>query len=60
MDGVTVVVAHSERATPRVGDVFLKVDVDQARSLLAVRPLIEQGFDPFAPGCEVDVLRSRM
>ncbi|MFJ6610308.1 phosphotransferase family protein [Streptomyces sp. NPDC091289] len=31
-----------------------------ARSLLAVRWLIEHGFDPFAPGCEVDVLRSRM
>lgn len=31
MDEVTVVVAHSERATLRVGDVFLKVDVDQAR-----------------------------
>ncbi|MFE7462405.1 phosphotransferase family protein [Streptomyces sp. NPDC057554] len=30
------------------------------RSLLAVRRLIEHGFDPFAPGCEVDVLRSRM
>ncbi|MGW0084296.1 phosphotransferase family protein [Streptomyces sp. NPDC003393] len=31
MDGVEVVVAHSERATLRVGDVFLKVDPDQAR-----------------------------
>ncbi|MFI8933271.1 aminoglycoside phosphotransferase family protein [Streptomyces sp. NPDC053474] len=30
------------------------------RSLLGVRWLIEHGFDPFAPGCEVDVLRSRM
>ncbi|MFC9180005.1 phosphotransferase family protein [Streptomyces globisporus] len=30
------------------------------RSLLAVRWLIEHGFDPFTPGCEVDVLRSRM
>lgn len=30
------------------------------RSLLAVRWLIEHGFDPFAPGREVDVLRSRM
>jgi aminoglycoside phosphotransferase (APT) family kinase protein len=30
------------------------------RSLLAVRWLVEHGFDPFAPGCEVDVLRSRM
>ncbi|MFD3971524.1 hypothetical protein [Streptomyces cyaneofuscatus] len=109
MDEVEVVVAHSERATLRVGDVFLKVDADQARidaevdamslapvptpqvlwreppvlaiavagygadadldvihawwsvrSLLAVRWLTEHGFDPFAPGCEVDVLRSRM
>ncbi|MDQ0836168.1 aminoglycoside phosphotransferase [Streptomyces achromogenes] len=30
------------------------------RSLLIVRWLVEHGFDPFAPGCEVDVLRSRM
>lgn len=30
------------------------------RSLLAVRWLAEHGFDPWAPGCEVDVLRSRM
>jgi aminoglycoside phosphotransferase (APT) family kinase protein len=30
------------------------------RSLLAIRWLIEHGFDPFAPGCEVDVLRARM
>lgn len=31
MDEVKVVVAHSERATLRVGGMFLKVDVDQAR-----------------------------
>src|SRR6266700_1510563 len=31
MDEVKVVVAHSERTTLRVGDVFLKVDADQAR-----------------------------
>jgi hypothetical protein len=31
MDEVKVVVAHSERATLRVGDVFLKVDANQAR-----------------------------
>ncbi|MEU8354385.1 aminoglycoside phosphotransferase family protein [Nonomuraea sp. NPDC048882] len=30
------------------------------RSLLAIRWLVEHGFDPFAPGCEVDVLRSRL
>jgi aminoglycoside phosphotransferase (APT) family kinase protein len=29
---VEVVVAHSERATLRVGDVFLKIDADQTRS----------------------------
>src|SRR3954466_10051998 len=31
MDQIQVVVAHSERATVRVGDVFLKIDVDQTR-----------------------------
>ncbi|WP_127472971.1 phosphotransferase family protein [Microbacterium sulfonylureivorans] len=30
------------------------------RSLIASRWLIEHGFDPDAPGCEFDVLRSRM
>jgi aminoglycoside phosphotransferase (APT) family kinase protein len=30
------------------------------RSLLAIRWLAEHGFDPTAPGCEVDVLRARM
>src|SRR5690349_21745191 len=31
MDEIEVVVAHSERATLRVGDVFLKIDADQSR-----------------------------
>jgi len=31
VDEVEVVVAHSERATLRVGDVFLKIDADQTR-----------------------------
>jgi aminoglycoside phosphotransferase (APT) family kinase protein len=30
------------------------------RSLQAIRWLAEHGFDPFLPGCEVDVLRSAM
>lgn len=30
------------------------------RSLLAIRWLVEHGFDPAAPGCEIDVLRARM
>jgi hypothetical protein len=29
MEEVEVVVAHNERATLRVGDVFLKIDADQ-------------------------------
>ena len=28
------------------------------RSLMAVRWLVEHGFDPSAPGCEIDVLRA--
>lgn len=41
------------------------VDVDvvrawwSLRSLTAIRWLVEHGFDPFAPGCEVDVLRAQ-
>lgn len=31
MDEVKYVAARSERATPRVGEVFLKVDADRAR-----------------------------
>jgi hypothetical protein len=30
------------------------------RCLVAVRWLIEHGFDPSSPGCEVDVLRSQL
>jgi hypothetical protein len=30
------------------------------RSLQAIRWLIEHGFDLWRPGCEVDVLRSRL
>ena len=72
---VEVVVAHHDCATLRVGDVFLKIDADQRRtdvdldvirawwslrSLRAVRWLVEHGFDPAAPGCEIDVLRSQL
>jgi hypothetical protein len=53
-----------------LGDVVVgygtDVDLDvirgwwSSRSPLVVRWLVEHGFDPFVPGCEVDVLRSRM
>lgn len=36
VDEVQVVVAHDERVTVRVGDVFLKIDVDQARADIEV------------------------
>src|SRR4051794_20874416 len=36
VDTVEVVVAHDERATLRVGDVFLKVDADQRRADIEV------------------------
>ncbi len=36
MDEVEVVVAHSERATLRVGEVFLKIDADQGRTDIEV------------------------
>ncbi|MFB9882384.1 phosphotransferase family protein [Planobispora siamensis] len=39
MAEIEVVVAHGERATLRVGDVFLKIDVDQTRTDVEVRAM---------------------
>src|SRR6188472_3293612 len=39
VDEVEVVVAHRERATLRVGDVFLKVDADQTRTDIEVEAM---------------------
>jgi aminoglycoside phosphotransferase (APT) family kinase protein len=39
MDEVEVVVAHNERATLRVGDVFLKIDADQTRTDVEVEAI---------------------
>ena len=39
MEEVEVVVAHSERATLRVGDVFLKIDADQSRTDIEVEAM---------------------
>jgi aminoglycoside phosphotransferase (APT) family kinase protein len=50
MSEVEVVVAHSERATLRVGDVFLKIDADQARTDREVAAM------PLAPIPTPDVL----
>ncbi|WP_344619590.1 hypothetical protein [Dactylosporangium salmoneum] len=39
MEEVQVVVAHDERATLRVGDVFLKIDADQTRTDVEVEAM---------------------
>jgi aminoglycoside phosphotransferase (APT) family kinase protein len=39
VDRVEVVVAHNERATLRVGDVFLKIDADQTRTDVEVEAM---------------------
>ena len=59
MDEVKVVVAHSERATLRVGDVFLKVDADQARidvevEAMALAPVPTPEVLPPAPASITD------
>ncbi|WP_327348098.1 phosphotransferase [Streptomyces europaeiscabiei] len=65
-DLATFTLGHEEHLDDVVAGYGADVDLDvihawwSLRSLLVVRWLIEHGFDPFAPGCEVDVLRSRM
>jgi hypothetical protein len=39
VEDVEVVVAHNERATMRVGDVFLKIDADQTRTDVEVEAM---------------------
>src|SRR6187401_390669 len=39
MEEIEVVVAHGERATLRVGDVFLKIDADQIRTDVEVEAM---------------------
>jgi aminoglycoside phosphotransferase (APT) family kinase protein len=65
-DLATFTLGHEEHLDDVIAGYGTDVDLDvirawwSLRSLLIVRSLIEQGFDPFEPGCEVDVLRSRM
>lgn len=65
-DLATFTLGHEEHLDDVIAGYRADVDLDviqawwSLRSLLIVRWLIEHGFDPFAPGCEVDVLRSRM
>lgn len=65
-DLATFTLGHEEHLEAVIAGYGTDVDLDvihawwSLRSLLGVRWLIEHGFDPSAPGCEVDVLRSRM
>ncbi|MEU8791396.1 phosphotransferase [Streptomyces sp. NPDC048643] len=65
-DLATFTLGHEEHLDDVIAGYGTGVDLDvihawwSLRSLLVVRWLVEHGFDPFAPGCEVDVLRSRM
>jgi aminoglycoside phosphotransferase len=65
-DHATLTLGHEERLSEVVAGYGTDVDFDVIRgwwswrSLVAVRWLVQNGFDPFLPGYEVDVLRSRM
>ncbi|WP_218003109.1 phosphotransferase family protein [Nocardia asiatica] len=64
-DLATLTLGHEERLGDVVAGYGTDVDIDvirawwSLRSLLGVRWLIEHGFDPTSPGCEVDVLRTQ-
>src|SRR5690606_6890952 len=65
-DLATLTLGHRERLGDLLAGYGADVDRDVIRAwwslrvLLVLRWLIEHGFDPFAPGCEVDVLRSQL
>ena len=65
-DLASLTLGHEERLGDVVTGYGTDVDAEvirawwSMRSLLAIRWLVEHGFDPTLPGCEVDVLRSRM
>jgi aminoglycoside phosphotransferase (APT) family kinase protein len=65
-DLAMLTLGHEERLGDLLAGYGTDVDLDvvrgwwSLRSLVVIRWLVEHGFDPFLPGCEVDVLRSRM
>ncbi|MEU7074096.1 aminoglycoside phosphotransferase family protein [Streptomyces narbonensis] len=65
-DLATFTLGHEEHLDDVLAGYDTDIDLDvihawwSLRSLLAIRWLIEHGFDPFAPGCEADLLKSRM
>lgn len=65
-DLATLALAHEEHLDDVVAGYGAEADLDvirawwSARSLLGVGWLVEHGFGPAAPGCEVDVLKARL
>ena len=65
-DLAVLTLGHEEHIDDVVAGYGTDVDLDVIRgwwswrSLVAARWLVEHGFDPSLPGCEFDVLRSRM
>jgi aminoglycoside phosphotransferase (APT) family kinase protein len=65
-DLATLTLGHREHLSDVVAGYGADVDLDvirgwwSLRSLTAIRWLVEHGFDPSSPGCEIDVLRSQL
>jgi aminoglycoside phosphotransferase (APT) family kinase protein len=64
-DLASLTLGHPEHLDDVISGYGTAVDLDvvrgwwSLRSLVAVRWLVEHGFDPAAPGCEIDVLRAQ-
>jgi aminoglycoside phosphotransferase (APT) family kinase protein len=65
-DLASLTLGHPEHLGDVVAGYGTDVDLEvirgwwSLRSLTAVRWLVEHGFDPAAPGCEIDVLRAQL
>jgi aminoglycoside phosphotransferase (APT) family kinase protein len=65
-DLASLTIGHQEHLDDVLAGYGTDVDLDvlrgwwSVRGLRGIRWLTEHGFDPFAPGCEIDVLRAAM
>jgi aminoglycoside phosphotransferase (APT) family kinase protein len=65
-DLASLTLGHREHLGDVIAGYGTDVDLDvirawwSLRSLRAIRWLVEHGFDPNSPGCEIDVLRSQL
>ncbi len=65
-DLASLTLGHPEHLDDVLAGYGAKVDLEvirgwwSLRSLTAIRWLVEHGFDPSAPGCEIDVLKSQV